>query len=315
MNSDYEVRLTTLGALGGDTTQDYASVYDIDKAILATMGGDMTKEYNSIYDLHLAILAVTPTVEPTVEPTEEPTEEYAGLKITCVDENTSTLVNFCNWAWKDVGLLDMKYSFDNGETWTDFDQTADPEDASTYIEVEPGQTMCIKGNNPNGLNLYEDGDGSAVFFIKGGLCDLSGNIMSTIDNGACTTTTIPENPYCFACLFESATIRSAANLELPATTLYHGCYQGMFRTSSIVSAPELPASTLVDNCYYGMFYGCENLTSIKCLATDISATDCTSQWLDSVAASGTFTKTASMSDWTTGVNGIPSGWTVVDAAQ
>lgn len=34
MDSDYKVRLATLEALGGDTTKDYASVYDVDLAIL-----------------------------------------------------------------------------------------------------------------------------------------------------------------------------------------------------------------------------------------------------------------------------------------
>ena len=61
----------------------------------------------------------------------------------------------------------------------------------------------------------------------------------------------------------------------------------------------------------GMFKNC------TCLATDISATDCTFDWLDGVAASGTFTKAASMTGWETNdedINyGIPIGWTVVDA--
>jgi len=70
---------------------------------------------------------------------------------------------------------------------------------------------------------------------------------------------------------------------------------------------------LASACYQQMFYGCTSLTSIKCLATDVSASDCTSNWVDGVAASGTFTKAASMSSWSTGNNGIPSGWTVVDA--
>jgi len=70
---------------------------------------------------------------------------------------------------------------------------------------------------------------------------------------------------------------------------------------------------LVPGCYYRMLQGCTSLTSIKCLATNISASDCTSKWVDGVAASGTFTKAASMSSWVEGNNGIPSGWSVVDA--
>ena len=102
---------------------------------------------------------------------------------------------------------------------------------------------------------------------------------------------------------------------LPATTLADGCYEAMFfRCSSLTTAPVLPAETLVDFCYYGMFQYCEKLNSVTCLATDIGATDCTRDWLKSVAASGTFTKAAS-ADWNgmIGDNGIPSGWNVVDA--
>ena len=50
MNSDYNVRLATLEAMGGDTTKHYDSVYEIDLAILKIieeggLGGDVTKAY------------------------------------------------------------------------------------------------------------------------------------------------------------------------------------------------------------------------------------------------------------------------------
>ena len=38
----------------------------------------------------------------------------------------------------------------------------------------------------------------------------------------------------------------------------------------------------------------------------------TSNWVTGVAADGIFVKDANMSSWTTGANGIPSGWTVID---
>jgi hypothetical protein len=64
-----------------------------------------------------------------------------------------------------------------------------------------------------------------------------------------------------------------------------------------------------------MFNGCSNLNSITCLATDISASNCTTNWVDGVAASGTFTKAASMSSWATGVSSIPRNWTVQDYSE
>ena len=82
--------------------------------------------------------------------------------------------------------------------------------------------------------------------------------------------------------------------------------------TNLKDAPELPATKLADRCYGGMFYKCTKLRYIKCLATDISATDCTYIWVYKVANTGTFVKNASMTTWTTGDNGIPTGWTVIN---
>jgi hypothetical protein len=87
--------------------------------------------------------------------------------------------------------------------------------------------------------------------------------------------------------------------------MFQGC-------TSLTTAPSLHATTLANYCYSNMFNGCTSLNSIKCLATDISADECTEDWVYGVSASGTFTKAESMSSWTTGINGIPSGWTVQD---
>ena len=103
--------------------------------------------------------------------------------------------------------------------------------------------------------------------------------------------------------------------ELPATTLTKNCYNTMFSgCKSLTTAPELPATTLADYCYASMFNGCTKLNYIKCLATNISATGCTSSWVNGVASSGKFVKAASMTGWTRGTKGIPSGWIVQNAA-
>ena len=117
--------------------------------------------------------------------------------------------------------------------------------------------------------------------------------------------------YCYDTMFAGCTSLTTAP-ELPATTLAEGCYDYMFGgCTSIVKAPVLPATTLAQACYNYMFGNCSNLKYIKCLAT--SNPDYTQNWVNGVAASGTFIKAASMSGWTTGVNGIPDGWTVQDA--
>ena len=61
-----------------------------------------------------------------------------------------------------------------------------------------------------------------------------------------------------------------------------------------------------------MFNSCSNINYIKCLATNISATDCTNGWVNRVTSTGTFVKNPDMASWTTGTSGIPTGWTVID---
>lgn len=99
--------------------------------------------------------------------------------------------------------------------------------------------------------------------------------------------------------------------DLPATILADSCYHSMFRgCSSIVNAPVLPAAVVNASSYSDMFYNCTSLQNIICLATDISSHWSTSSWTKNVSATGTFTKAASMSSWTSGIDGIPTGWTV-----
>ncbi len=115
-------------------------------------------------------------------------------------------------------------------------------------------------------------------------------------------------------MFASCSALTTAPLILPATSLTNGCYQNMFLgCTSLTTAPELPAKTLAYNSYDNMFTGCTNLNYIKCLATDISASDCTRSWLNGVSSTGTFVKDASMTGWPSGASGIPTGWTVENA--
>lgn len=101
---------------------------------------------------------------------------------------------------------------------------------------------------------------------------------------------------------------------LPATSLADKCYEYMFSyCSSLTTAPTLPATTLADFCYAFMFSYCSSLNSITCLATNISATNCTYYWVSGVAGTGTFKRAAGTdAAWIekTGTDGIPSGWTV-----
>lgn len=125
-------------------------------------------------------------------------------------------------------------------------------------------------------------------------------------------TTLAEQ--CYYSMFYGCTSMTTAP-SLPATILVKNCYNRMFMgCTHLTTAPILPAPTLAEQCYVYMFRGCTSLNYVKCLATDISATDCTKEWMAYGSASGTFVKAASMTSWTSGASGIPSGWTVEDAS-
>lgn len=116
--------------------------------------------------------------------------------------------------------------------------------------------------------------------------------------------------YCYYNMFSGCTSLTSIP-ELPATTLVNSCYQYMFSDcTGLTSTPDLPAMTLVNYCYSNMFKDCTNLNNVKCFATDISANSCTSNWLSGVSQTGTFIKNPNMSFWTTGSDGIPSGWNI-----
>jgi len=121
-------------------------------------------------------------------------------------------------------------------------------------------------------------------------------------------TTLANN--CYGAMFYGCTGLTSAPV-LPATTLADYCYYTMFfGCTGLTSAPALPATTLVSNCYNAMFSGCSSLNSVTCLATNISTSGYTTNWLNGVASTGTFTKPSSMTSWSTGVSGIPSGWDI-----
>ena len=148
---------------------------------------------------------------------------------------------------------------------------------------------------------------------------LADECYSGMFTGCTSLTAAPELPAttlvnsCYMSMFNGCTSLTAAP-ALPATALADICYHSMFQgCTSLITAPALPATTLSQYCYFGMFNGCSNLNYIKCLATDISASNCLRNWVYGVAANGTFVKDPSMSSWPTGDSGIPSGWTVQDA--
>ena len=122
---------------------------------------------------------------------------------------------------------------------------------------------------------------------------------------------------CYAEMFYNCTSLTAAP-ELPATTLTESCYFAMFNScASLIAAPELLATTLAAECYKGMFQGCLNLNSITVHFEAWTPADATADWVDGVAASGTFTCPAGLIEngdpldpGNFGDSKVHDGWTI-----
>ncbi len=184
--------------------------------------------------------------------------------------------------------------------------------ALTYYEqIEISMPFNLEGNifsllkgddfiNP-GLTKYYDG-AFFQFFMGSKVVSAKNLILPSM-----------KGPSFYEGLFSGCKSLTSAP-QLLATTLQNRCYYNMFSNcTSLTTAPQLPATTLAERCYQGMFYGCSNLNYIKMLATDISASDCLDGWVNGVASIGTFVKNAAMTSLPSGINGIPSGWTVENA--
>lgn len=146
---------------------------------------------------------------------------------------------------------------------------------------------------------------------------LASSCYTNMFSGCTSLVNAPELPtttladYCYQNMFRGCTSLVNAPV-LPTTTLAIACYYSMFNgCTSLTTAPVLPATTLANLCYYYMFKGCTNLNYIKAMFTTTPSTTYTNNWVNGVASSGTFVKNKDATWNVTGINGIPTGWTVV----
>lgn len=117
-------------------------------------------------------------------------------------------------------------------------------------------------------------------------------------------------PSCYKEMFKGCTLLDTMP-GLSATTLAQSCYESMFEGCTSLTSASLPATTLVTDCYKEMFKNCSSLNNISAqFLTDPAGGTYTSNWVYGVAATGTFRKNPSATWTETGVNGVPTGWTV-----
>jgi len=196
----------------------------------------------------------------------------------------------CTFTFTQRNGYAISYSIDNGKTW-------EVPASTTHQTVSAGSKVIWKSadimnttNSTNGGLLRVGSTGGIGTFASTGHFEVQGNIMSLIRGDSFANADELINGKEFIELFKGCTgLTSAENLILPATTL-------------------------IDNCYYYMFDGCTSLNYIKTMFTTTpsgsSPNYYTTDWVNGVAASGTFVKNSAATWTTTGVNGIPEGWTI-----
>ena len=251
----------------------------------------------------------------------------------------------------DFSVTSVSYSLDNGQTWTTY--TNEGNDINISLNLSAGDKILLKGNARNYASQHLDYDSPAEdysnihlmgdWLVYGNIMSLfygdnfvgetsfpkdgSNNskyncaglfyhndecIMGDLSNLILPATTLTQN--CYYMMFADCPDAITKAPELPATTLAVGCYANMFNgCTSLTTAPELPATTLANYCYGSMFNGCTNLNYIKAMFTTTPSSSYTYNWVNGVAASGTFVKNRAATWNVTGVNGIPTGWTVETA--
>ena len=239
-----------------------------------------------------------------------PTIDYSKLPLTFEILSAGT-ISWERYGGASTDSKTFQYKKNDGE-WTII--TSNTGSSAPSISVVPGDIVVFKGNNKSyysgpGYNKF---GGSATFNAYGNILSLiygdnyqtetelpSGNTVNTLHN--------------FDSLFMyNSGITDASNIIMPQNTK-NTCYHRMFEgCTNLKKAPVLPAATLKPYAYEYMFANCPKLVYVKCLATNISASNCTSNWFSSVSPTGTFVKHPNAT-WERTVNGIPSGWTVIDA--
>jgi hypothetical protein len=199
----------------------------------------------------------------------QPTIPYVGF--TAIADNSSIRMVYGGTL---VGCIpNLQYSYD-GQSWKKLEE-------GTNYNVEKGQTIYMRGHNPDGVSIRFDG--YSYFDMKGSF-EGSGDIMTLVDSTGATTTA-PD--YCFYRLFRNCT--------------------------SLTKAPRLTATTVNYQAYVSMFSGCTNLQHIEVDFTAWSSS-ATESWVSSVAPTGTFVKPTALST-SYGSSNIPSGWTVMDKEE
>ena len=229
------------------------------------------------------------------------------------DGNTITLTIGSNVSTTELEYIE--YSIDNGSTWVKTDNVSSQFVTISVENVDTDDIVLWRGvakQLATGSTYNNFSESYISVFSSTKTTSAGGNVMSLLyGSNFKNKIEFPQgSQFAFSCLFYgwSNLVGSAHDVILPATTLTSNCYVDMFRSSSVTESPTLPALTLAADCYKRMFKQCSQLSKVRMYATDITATNCLSNWMDNTASTGDriFYKNK-QATWT---GNVPTGWTV-----
>ena len=169
---------------------------------------------------------------------------------------------------------------------------------------------CYNSMFTNCTGLTEITDLPATTLYEGCYCNMFDGCSSLVHpQKELPATSVKNSSY--YCMFQNCTSLLEAPVIRATELEAYACY-GMFKNCyALQKAPALLPSYIPSAAYASMFYGCSAINWAKCLATS-KKTNGTELWFAYAGnGSGTFIKAAG-SSWSTGNNGIPSGWTVIE---
>lgn len=219
-------------------------------------------------------------------------ESQVGISLNLVGSEFLPSPNPYSWSFR---------SSSDGVTWS-------PYALGTTITLrKPGDKLFIVAGSGGNATLSVSARTYFQFSILGEV-DASGDVMSLLDADTLITTA---RQYCFCSLFRGCFgLRTAPALS--ATSVGSFCYAQMFSDcQSLKIAPELPAAEVASRCYASMFYGCSSLNDISIgFTSPFSTLSATLGWTHGVAATGTFHYAPGRTDFSTGEDAIPVGWSL-----
>ena len=197
---------------------------------------------------------VTDWSEGTVDANMDPNANaisFATRPLTLKAKEDGTTVSFRNWSQGTVTCMTS-----NGGS-----RTIASNGSLSSITLKAGERVWFVGDGNN--NAFSDGttNKSSLITISKD-CEVYGNIMSLLGRDFSSVSSLP-GANTFAYLFNGQ------------SHLVNNAEEGIL----------LPATTLTSGCYKGMFSGCTGLSQVTINATDISAGDCLSGWLEGITTS------------------------------